>query len=315
LEAVIFIFYLLLFSYAVISIPFFKNSGIGRLTLALLFIIKVLAGFAYAWFYKLPGYAAGADTWRFYKLSLGEKEWLLTDPVAFIKDLFVHGYQNRGGLFTGENSYWNDLKSNVPVKLLACMNVLTNNSYYTNIIFFNFLYLFGLVGIYKVFSSVFPAKKWLIIVGVFLLPSTLFWCSGIHKDGLVLSATGLVFYHFYKMMKDRKSIFVHVAAIMLCLILIFTLRNYVALALLPALFCWGFSEKMPRYKLLIFPGTYLICLSFFFGIRYVFPQFDFPQYIVNKQHEFLQLQGGSSISLQPLLPSLKSFIVFFSNCL
>lgn len=312
MEVLIFIFYLLLFGYAIISAPFFKSSGIGRYRLLLLFILKILAGFAYAWFYKLPKYAAGADTWRFYKLSLREKEWLLSDPVAFVKDLFVHGYQKRGSLFAGENSYWNDLKSNIPVKLLACINVLTNNSYYTAIIFFNFLFLFGLVGIYRVFNQIFPGKKWLLVLGIFLLPSTLFWCSGIHKDGLILSATGLVFYNFYKSLtKEYKKMMSPAIATIICLIFIFALRNYIALALLPALLCWELSERYPKHKLLIFSGVYLLCFVFFFGAGYIFPSLDFPQYIVKKQSEFLQLQGGSSIHPQPLHPDLRSFVAFF----
>ena len=314
MEAAIFIFYLLMFGYAVISVPFFKNSGIRSYVLLLLFAVKILAGFAYAWFYKLPKYAAGADTWRFYKLSLREKDWLLSDPVAFTKDLFVHGYQKRGSLFAGENSYWNDLKSNIPVKLLACMNVLTDNSYYADIIFFNFLFLFGLVGIFKVFNEIFPGKKWLLVAAVFLLPSTFFWCSGIHKDGLILSAIGLVFYHFYKLVgNNHKKQVRHTVVIILCLVLIFALRNYITLMLLPALFCWGLSGKYPKHKLLIFSGVYLSCIFLFFSARYVFPPLDFPQYIVEKQSEFLGLQGGSSIHLRPLQPEVWSFITFFPD--
>ncbi|HEX8459770.1 MAG TPA: hypothetical protein VF623_00005, partial [Segetibacter sp.] len=135
----------------------------GKWILSGLFLVKILAGLAYAKFYTLPKYYAGADTWRFYRFSLDETKWLLKDPVAFIKDLFVFGYSSSGSMFAGENSYWNDLKSNVPVKLMACMNVITHNSYYTNIILFNFIFFIGLVALFKVFNGIFPGKKLFII--------------------------------------------------------------------------------------------------------------------------------------------------------
>jgi hypothetical protein len=127
------------------KIPFFRKSAIGKNLLIILFFIKVCAGITYAKFYTLPKYYSGADTWRFYRLSANETNWLLNDPISFTKDLFTYSYSKSGNLFSGENSYWNDLKSNIVIKMMAVINVLTNNSYYTNIIAFNFIFLFGIV--------------------------------------------------------------------------------------------------------------------------------------------------------------------------
>jgi hypothetical protein len=315
LEAPIFIFYFLVFAYAVITIPFFKNSGLSRIQLLSIFVIKIAAGFAYGLFYKLPKYYVGADTWRFYRLSLEEKEWLLRDPAAFIKDLFVHGYRETGGLFAGENSYWNDLKSNVPVKMMACMNVITNDSYDTNIIIFNFLFFVGLVALFKLFNQVYPGRKWLIIAGIFLLPSTLFWCSGIHKDGLILSAIGLLTYSFHRMLRKEGSITKWMLLILLCSVFIFPLRNYVTLALLPALLCWFVSYKLKRNAAVVFAFVYSLGIILFFLSSSISPFLDFPQFIVEKQIEFRQLEGSSEISLQPLEPTFFSFLKFFPSAI
>lgn len=315
MQAAIFIFYLLLVCSAIIAIPFFKSSGLKRWQLISLFLIKVLSGIAYALFYKLPKYYAGSDTWRFYRLSLQEKEWLLDDPLRFTKDLFVHGYDKAGGLFVGENSYWNDLKSNVIIKMTAVMNVATNSSYYTNIILFNLLFIFGSVALFKLFNDVFPGKKWLIIFGIFLLPSTLFWCSGIHKDGLILSAVGLITYYFYAGLKERKFSVKHILVIALCLILIFSLRNYVAIALLPALFCWWWSTKLTGRRWLPFLIVYLFGVILFFSSKYIIPALDFPQYVAQKQFEFSQLEGASTVINKTLKPTVSSFISFLPSAI
>jgi hypothetical protein len=315
LEAAIFIFFLAIFLYAVISVPFFKNSGLSRIQLSVIFIIKIVSGVAYGLFYRLPRYYEGADTWRFYNLSLKEKEWLLTDPAAFVKDLFIHGYDKTGNLFTGENSYWNDLKSNVPVKLMACMNVITNNSYYTNIIIFNFIFLVGLVALFKMFNQICPGKKWLLIIGIFLLPSTLFWCSGVHKDGLILSALGLLAYNFYKLLRSEDAYFKRIVIVVLCIVFIFPLRNYVSLALIPALFCWAISYRWYRKSLLIFSTVYSVGVAFFFVAPQIHPSLNFAQFIVDKQAEFRQLDGSSEIFVQELEPTFSSFVKFFPSAI
>ena len=312
MEPAIFILYLLFFSFLISKIPFFRKSAIGKNLLIILFFIKVCAGITYAKFYTLPKYYPGADTWRFYRLSANETNWLLNDPIAFTKDLFTYSYSKSGNLFSGENSYWNDLKSNIVIKMMAVINVLTNNSYYTNIIVFNFIFLFGIVALFKLFNEIYPGKKWFIVAGVFLLPSTLFWCSGIHKDGLILSAAGMIIYTFYKSLKIKFSI-KRIVIIFLCLLILFSLRNYVLFALLPALLAWWLCEKYPGRNIKIFVTVYTICIAVFFVVHLVFPSINFPSYITNKRNEFLLLEGGSKVTMRQLEPNFISFLFFIPN--
>lgn len=268
----------------------------------------------YAKFYTLPKYSAGSDTWRFYRMSLEETKWLLNSPAGFVKDLFHYGYTTSGNIFSGENSYWNDLKSNLPVKILAICNVVTSNSYYANIILFNFFFLFGLVAVFKVLFALYPTKKWIVITGIFLLPSTLFWCSGIHKDGLVLSAIGSCIYCFYKI-STLKYCLKHLLIILFTFLLIFSLRNYILFALLPALLCWILYEKASRLKKWIIPIVYLTGLICFFTIPLALPSVNPPLYFANKQWEFLQLTAGSLVPSAPLEPTATGFISFLPNAL
>ncbi len=309
MDIAIFIFYLLLVCLCISIMPFYKKSGIEKRLLIPLFLIKIIAGTAYAKFYSLPKYYNGSDTWRFYRLSLEEKKWLLSDPIAFIKDLFVYGYNRPGNIFASENSYWNDLKSNIPVKLLAVMNVLTNDNYYANIILFNFLFFIGLIALYKVFIKYAPQKKWEIIIGVFLLPSTLFWCSGIHKDGLILSSIGCIIY-----LVDKKNLSIlNVITTGLASLLVFSLRNYLLIALFPAIFCWLLSKKYKDHTLKIYLSFYSIGLVLFFAIPFFINSLNPLTILAEKQKEFLQLSGGSSVISEPLIPTIKGYIAYFPS--
>jgi hypothetical protein len=314
LPVFLFIIYIIAFSYFLTVIPFFKNSGIGRNTLIILFFIKIIAGVAYARFFSLPKYYTTSDTWKFYRYSIDETKWLVHNPVAFLKDLFIDNYSKSGDLFSGQNSYWNDLKTNVIIKLMAVVNVFTNNSYYTDIIFFDFLFLFGLAALFRVFIQIFPDKKWFIIAGIFLLPSTLFWGSGIHKDGLILSCQGLIIYAFFK---GFKSTFTtrRILLIALCMLLIFSLRNYVFFALLPSLLAWWLCERYIGKSMKMFGLVYSAAIIFFIFLPFVFPSINIFSFIANKQHEFLLLEGGSKIDVPKLGTDAESFISFLPNAL
>ena len=283
--------------------------------LSLFFILKILAGIAFGLFYKQPQYFETADTWRFYVLSLNETDWLLHDPFKFFKDIFTYGYSHSGNVFSGTNSYWNDLKSNLVIKLLALCNVLTNKSYYTNVILFNFLFFFGLVALLRVALQEFRIKKWMLAGVIFLIPATLFWCSGIHKDGLILSATGLVIFWFYQLLKTTNLKFWWFTGIILCISLVFLLRSYVALALLPALFGWWMCLRFQKYSLRIFTSVYFVGIMLFFLAPLLSSSLNFPSFLATKQHEFLLLSGGSSLPVKPLDPDLVSFMRYLPTAI
>jgi hypothetical protein len=159
-----------------------------------------------------------------------------------------------------------------------------------------------------------PDRKINIITGLFLLPSTLFWCSGVHKDGLILSAAGLIIYIVYKSLNSRFK--VRYAFIsLLCALLIFSLRNYVLFALVIALACWALSVKS-RYKpIFVFSSIYLVGIILFFLMPVLIPALNFPAFIANKQHEFLLLDAGSSVFTEILQPTFSSFISFFPSAI
>jgi len=306
----IFILYLAFFCWLVTRLPFFIQSGMYKSVLVGLFLCKIIAGVVYAWFYSLPQYIAGADTWRFFEASKAETHFLLTDPLGFVKDIFSHGYNTAGNIFYGKNSYWNDLKSNIVIKLMAVFNVFTFKNYYANIIFFNFLFFFGPVAFYRVMQQIFPAKKVLMVLAIFLLPSFVFWCSGIHKDGLIFSALALLVFYFNKQLQQNKLLVKPFIICLLCFVLLFALRNVVCLLLLPALLVWFLCNRYPLRKLPSIGIVYSLCIALFFITPYITPSVNLPQYAAEKQNEFRQLQGSSQITVPSLQPNFIGFIKF-----
>lgn len=313
MEVLIFTIYLVLLSFALTRIPFVKNSALKATTIIFLFVIKVAAGLAYAKFYSLPKYYPGSDTFRFFRLSLAETDWLLKDPIHFIKDLFSYGYTEAGSVLSSKNSYWNDLKSNLIIKMLAVANVFTAKSYYADIILFNFLFFFGLIGLYRFFDHLFPGSKAFVLAALFLLPSTLFWCSGIHKDGLLLSAVGLIIFYCQTILKNQ-PLLKHLFVLAICSLLVFALRNYVLFALLPAMFAWLICLKTSFKPFTVFFTTYFLGSVLFFTLP-AFTKVDLPSFVANRRLEFLQLEAGSVANSFTLEPSFKSFAIHLPETL
>ena len=311
MQSVIFAVYLILFCWFITIIPFFTKSGIGKAGLSLLFIIKIVAGFVYARLYATPQYIATADTWHFYHDSLKETAWLLRDPVGFIKDLFYSPYGKSGNLFSGVSSYWNDLKDNVFIKLMAVMNVFTAKSYYTNIILFNFLFFFGPVALYRLVQPFWKYNKWWLIAATFLAPSFLFWCSGIHKDGLLFSALMISIYCFYQQTIQQRFQWKYSLVMLFCFVLLFALRNAILFLLLPAMICFYFCAKTKYNRWFVFALFYAVAILLFFVLPHFSHLLNFPQYIINKQAEFNALPGNSKVVLPTLQPTLFSFARFF----
>lgn len=311
----IFIVYFILFSWLVTRVRFFTKSGLYKPVLIGLFVIKVFAGVVYAWFYSLPQYIAGSDTWRFFEASKAETDFLLNKPFGFFADIFHYGYKDAGNIFTGRDSYWNDLKSNIVIKIMAVCNVFTFKNYYADIVFFNFAFFFGPVAFYRVMQQAFSDKKIQLVLTVFLLPSFIFWCSGVHKDGFIFLSLALLIYYFNQLLNSDKLLIKPLLVCAFSYLLLFAMRNVICLLLLPALLTWFLCARFPKRKVLWLTGVYGACLLLFFSSAYITPSVNLPAYAAAKQQEFIILQGGSQIKVKPLQPSFIGFVQFLPTAL
>jgi hypothetical protein len=202
----LFALYLILFSWLITRVKFIQHSGLPNYWLIGLFVLKVAAGVAYGWFYTtIPNYEQSADTWKFFFDSESDTALLFHDPVRYFTSIIDNPYdRDYRHLFSSVNSYWNDLKHNYMVKIVSVFNVFTGSRYYVNVIFYSFLTFFGPIAFIRVMNDVFPNRKLLITCGTFLLPSFLFWSSGIHKDGLIFTYISLITFVVYLVLKKNK---------------------------------------------------------------------------------------------------------------
>jgi hypothetical protein len=309
----IFCSYLILFTWLLGRIPFVQRSQLGTRQIAALFLLKVAAGLAYAWFYAQPEYLYRSDTHALFRDSIPETQLLLSHPLDFITGLFTHGYQEQGNLFAGYNSYWNDLKNNILIKLLAFINLATGANYYANIVWLNAIYFLGFIAAYRFFKFHAPKAGLIVVWVLFITPSLLFYTSGAYKDGLLFTCLSFTIYQFNALLYLQDKRFLRIGLLFLTLLLAFGLRNYIALACLPALLAWYLSFKYTFSPLKVFGLTYLVGIVLFFGSTFIHPRLNFPRFILNKQTEFNLLLGDSRKEMPLLNPNAASFIAYLPS--
>lgn len=301
-----FAIYLALFCWLLTKIKFIKDAGLGNRLIIILFLVRIIAGVlnGYINLYHYPDTDAAA----FQNDGLIEYHLLLNNPKEFFTNIFTYHHQN-SGLLDITDSFWNNLRSDLIIKLLAFFNIFSRGNFFINTIFFNFLIFFGSVCFYRIFFRLFPDKKILLTIILFALPSLIYFTSGIHKDGLVFLGLGILCYNLFFFIKKEFSIskFLWILA---GLAIIFLFRNFVLVTLVPALASWIIAEKNKKYKLQVFIVCYLLFIVLFFGIGSLHPALDLPQYVSTRQIAFVQIAKGgqSAININPLFPAFRSFL-------
>jgi hypothetical protein len=310
LEYLLFTGYLILFAWLVTRVKFFTLSGLTKPQLVIFLLLKVIAGIFYGWIgVYYGGLAQMIDTWGFHANSILEYKLLFSNPGEYFTNLFHNPYG--GGVekfLSTTDSYWNDVKGNFFIKVLSVFNIFSQGHYYINVIFYSFITLFGPIAIYRVMKDVYPGKQIPVLVATFLIPSFLYWTSGLHKEGLIFMGIALIVFTIYFGLKENKISFKSVFLVILCLLILLVLRNFLFVLIIPAAGAWLLAGKFPKRSLGIFLGIYVICIVLFFTLRYISPSFDFPAAVVDRQKSFSQLQGGSAVPIKKLESGVISFI-------
>lgn len=307
MEYLLFVVYLVLFAWLVTKVKFFTRSGLNESQLIIVYLLKVMAGIFYGWIgIYYAGLAQMWDTWQYHAEGITEYKLLFNNTGTYLTNLFGDFTQNDGWNLFGP--YWNDLKGNVIIKILSVFNVFSFGNYYVNVIFYSFITLLGPLAIYRVMTDVFPRRRTEILISSFLIPSFLYWTSGLHKEGLIFTGIGLILYSVYFGNKAKKLSWKKWFALIAGLLLLLTLRNFLFIIILPAIISWLLALRWPRRPLAIFAGMYLLFGILFFTARYINPKLDFPQAVVTKREEFINLQGKTSVPMKQLKPDVGSFL-------
>jgi hypothetical protein len=304
----LFFFYFLLLALVIQRVFKGKRIGINSRMAVFIFAFKVLLGCLYG--YVFLKYYGGDDTWMFYRDSLTEYQKLIHHPGLFIKDFFPGSSFGTGAEFwQGWRHYLQDLEYWLMLKLLAIFNIFSRGNYYIDVLFFDFVVLWGPVLLFNLLISFFPDKKNTLLVTLFFIPSVSFWLSGIRAEGLLVLFIGLILYYSYQWYLKKGMLRFWWIMAGLAGFLIF--RDQYLLALLLPFFCWIISMKNPLKAVYYFVLGYISVIFIFLGSLIISPEKNLSSPLISRQQEFLQLHGNTRFRLDSLQPSIQSFIKIF----
>lgn len=292
--------YTALFIFLIRKIKFFQTEFISPNLIALVFLLKIVAGTA-LWFVYTRLYTdrLTADIFKYFDDGLVMYRALLSNPLDYFKMLF-------GSSDTNLTHYYYDMRhwsrefnqglyneNRTLIRFNALVGIFSLGNYHVHTVFMCFLSTVGLFGIFKVFALFLSNKTKELFASIFLLPSVIFWGSGVLKEGLILFALGMCLYHYYKLMNEKIS-FARVLWVTIFLLLLSITKLYIFLIILPVLIAHGWivktNNKFPEIK-------YLAVLVLYFSMGLLIPKYDFPFMLMEKQRQAVYMaQGGSYLS-------------------
>jgi hypothetical protein len=309
LPYILFTVYLLIICWLLTKIRFVKNSGLSNKYIIILFLLKIFAGLAIGWI-SLHIYSTGNDYWDVNREGWKEYQLLWSDPHEYFTNLFRSGYsQGYGGVFDSFQSFWNDLRNNIIIKMLSVFDLFTRGNYYVNSLLFNFFGFLGHVAFYRIFIQIFRKQQLQVIACCFLLPSMLYFTSGVQKDGIIFTTLGMLLYAVFQSLQENYFTIKRLALILLGFLILFLIRSYVLINLLPALIIWIMVVKYKWAPLKSFLIGYTILALVFFNFNIIVPAVNPLKTVTDKQSAFFTLPvAATQIQLDTLYPNFKSFL-------
>ncbi len=319
MELILSIAYTAFFIFLIGKLKFFRFDGISTFTIKAGFIIKIIAGIAvgliYTYYYTNR---LTADTFKFFDDSKILFDSVYTKPFDFFRMVTGIGagaselqpYYDKMTNWYDTFSPYNDNRT--MIRFNALVRFLSMGHYYVHVIFVCFLSLTGMVAIVKVFKREFPDLVLQFFFTFILLPSVLFWGSGLLKDALVFFAIGFVLYSFDKLINEKNRLLQNLILLVCFLFLLMISKFHVFILLLPLLTAWWLSSKTKLSPLI----SFMVCHLFFILIIFLLPlindSYNLAVMLSHKQAAFYGLASsagaGSIISIPILEPTILSIL-------
>ena len=180
-------------------------------------------------------------------------------------------------------------------------------SFYISNLFLNFISFLGCIALYKVFKHFYNTQNLSIIFGCFLLPSTLYFTSGVSKELFVFAGLCFFLHALYFSVVNgfmAKKIFV----LIISFLLIFMIRNYIAAILFPCAVIYAFCYRLKASAAMGFALFFLLAIVTIAVMEYFQIKKSPLNLIAKRQNAFIDLgKAHTDFNYDTLQPTLKSF--------
>ena len=294
--------------------PFTSDSK--KLIIAATFKVAcgMLVGLVYQQYY------GDGDTFGFFHHGKILIRLAHNDFLEYLDYIFT---SDQGPHFPSGFSYTNP-RAILMCKLTSIAYFLGGGNYWLSTIPFSLFSVWGLWIFYQEVTKLFPALSKYAYGVLFLLPTFVFWTSGILKESILLGCLGWLFAQVLKSVskQSQKLNIYHLAFSIWCCYLLFQMKYYYAGALLPSIGVFFFSQRIDqasfisqkKNSFLLKIGILLLVGSFLLlSATQLHPNLH-PESIVKAivvNHHKMALQTANSnnlVQLNELTPTIHSLL-------
>lgn len=246
-----------------------------------------------------------ADVFKYYDDGIMLSEIASEQPAAYTR-IMLGTWTASDLRYLNRLNYWfrsydhgisND--NRVVIRVNALLNLFTRGSYGLNLVVFLALSWLGSYWLFRLFMEL-SASKITSYIAAFLLPSTVFWSSGVLKEALLFFALGGFLYSLFQLYQRLRLDFLFLG--ILSLFLLSFLKIYILIALLPlVVITWIWART----------GSWLMLYSVaigFLGLLALsqllfFPEWSMLSTLQGKQFDFIQMAHAVNAgSIVPIIP-------------
>lgn len=307
--------YLGLLSFIIAKSKFFRIPFAKKSLSLILWAVKVMATLSFLLIYSLyEPYQKGNDSRVYFSDGLVLHETAKTNPDAFLRIMFGKEYSQDEKIISKMN-YWNrSYDSVVPndnrtiIRINVLMHFVSFGNYMVHLLLMSFFSFIGLMALYKSVVLMNNKQKWISIIPVFLIPSTIFWSSGNIKEPILVFALGMSVWYFFKTMSYFK-----ISRLLLFLaymILLFTIKSYVLFLLIPIMMGYLISKRTNKIPVwAVYSLSYLFMISLGLLVAYIKPSYSFVHLIYTKNLDFINMVNTFHSGSTFAIPNLESSFV------
>ncbi len=275
-----------------------KIDGFKKWDLSLVFAVKSSVALVFIYLY----------TWYYGSGYLYYDSGIYITDAKILQNVFFESPINYFKLLTGVGetkeiieanilgtSVWSQPQSVIHddakniIRINSIIHFFSFNVVYIHFLIFNLFSTFGIIQIFLYFKKYVHVNARVFLLALLLLPSFLFWGSGVLKEPMVIFVYGLLFWILRKPFKFK---LLNYLSFLLILYFLLNFKAYILIAItFPFVFLFLSKYVFPKMKLLFVAGIQIgiLFISFF-----IFPnQWQlFTDAITVKQFDFNNITKG-----------------------
>lgn len=195
---------------------------------------------------------------------------------------------------------------------IHCFIHLFSAGYYPiHALFFSLFSFLGSFFLFKVLFNFFGENKREIIIGLFCLPSFLFWTSGTIEDSILVFFFGVMCYGLLHL-SQRKKMIMNGLGILLATLIMYVFRPYLVLAFLPVISYLFLSIFFKKHSFLSILSLNICCIIGLFSLHHFIPSIHFLSELSYVQQDLLnvasEMHAHSTLTVYTLNGTEISFV-------